>query len=208
MLGEQIYVKMCDLKILLKKIRNNFAVSNIFTTFAPEMSEGTRLWFPRFYKIINMLIKQDIQTLIEEKLQGTGYELITFTISAQNELFIEIDCLEGVDVEFCAELNRYLVEQLDAQGELDYSLEVGSVSLTDPFKTKMQYEKHLSHPVEVLTADGKKMHGQLVDVNDDSFAIDAEIMVAVEGKKRKQKQIQTITFAYSDVKYTRYELKV
>ena len=152
--------------------------------------------------------KNHLQNLIETKLQGTGYELITLAISAQNDILVEIDCLEGVEVEFCAMSNHFLVEQLDTEGVLDYSLEVGSVSLTDPFKTKMQYEKHLSHPVEVLTADGKKLHGQLVDVNDDSFAIDAEIMVAVEGKKRKQKQIQTITFAYSDVKYTRYELKV
>jgi len=33
-------------------------------------------------------------------------------------------------------------------------------------------------------------------------------MVAVEGKKRKQKQIQTLTFPYTGVKYTRYDLKV
>lgn len=69
MLGEQIYVKMYDLKILLKKIRNNFAVSNIFTTFAPEMSEGTQLWFPRFYKfgkqtLLNLIISNNKYTYV------------------------------------------------------------------------------------------------------------------------------------------------
>ena len=39
------------------------------------------------------------------------------------------------------------------------------------------------------------------------FAIDTEVMVAVEGKKRKQKEVQTITFAYDGVKYTKYDLK-
>ena len=106
--------------------------------------------------------KQYIQTLIEEKLQTTGYELITLKISAQNEILVEVDKLEGVDVEFCAELNHYLVEQIDAQGIDDYSLEVGSVSITDPFKTQMQYQKHLNHDVEVLAADGKKYRGVLV----------------------------------------------
>ena len=100
--------------------------------------------------------KQYIQTLIEEKLQTTGYEVITLKISAQNEILVEVDKLEGVDVEFCAELNHYLVEQLDAQGMDDYSLEVGSVSITDPFLTKMQYVKHLILVVVVLAADGKK----------------------------------------------------
>ena len=152
--------------------------------------------------------KQYIQTLIEEKLQATGYELITLKISAQNEILVEVDKLEGVDVEFCAELNHYLVEQLDAQGIDDYSLEVGSVSITDPFKTKMQYEKHLNHDVEVLAVDGKKYRGVLVSVDEATFAIDTEVMVQVEGKKRKQKEIQTLTFAYDAVKYTKYDLKL
>ena len=72
----------------------------------------------------------------------------------------------------------------------------------------MQYNKHLNHDVEVLAKDGKKYHGVLVSVDEDTFSIDVERMVSVEGKKRKQKEIQTLTFAYADVKYTRYDLKV
>ena len=161
-----------------------------------------------------MIDKQQIQNLIQEKLQNTGYELITLKISSQNEILVEIDKMEGVDVDFCAELNHYIVEQLEARSEEqksregdDYSLEVGSVSLTAPFVAKMQYDKHLNHDVEVLSADGKKYRGVLVSVDEESFAIDTEVMVAVEGKKRKQKEIQTLTFAYNAVKYTKYDLK-
>ena len=161
-----------------------------------------------------MIDKQQIQNLIQEKLQNTGYELITLKISSQNEILVEIDKMEGVDVDFCAELNHYIVEQLEARSEEqksregdDYSLEVGSVSLTAPFVTKMQYDKHLNHDVEVLAADGKKYRGTLVSVDEESFAIDTEVMVAVEGKKRKQKEVQTLTFAYDAVKYTKYDLK-
>ena len=154
-----------------------------------------------------MIDKQYIQNLIQEKLQDTGYELITFHVNAQNEILVEVDKLEGVDVDFCATLNHFLVENLEAQGVEDYSLEVGSVSLTAPFVTKMQYTKHLGHEVEVLAADGKKYRGILVSVDEESFALDTEVMVAVEGKKRKQKEIQTLTFAYNAVKYTKYDLK-
>ena len=154
-----------------------------------------------------MIDKQNVLNLIQEKLQGTGYELITFQVNAQNEILVVVDKLEGVDVDFCATLNHFLVESLDAQGVEDYSLEVGSVSLTAPFVTKMQYTKHLGHDVEVLAADGKKYRGTLVSVDEESFAIDTEVMVAVEGKKRKQKEIQTLTFAYNAVKYTKYDLK-
>ena len=154
-----------------------------------------------------MIDKLQIQNLVEEKLQGTGYELITLKVNAQNEILVEVDKMDGVDVDFCAALNHYLVEQLDAQGIEDYALEVGSVSLTAPFVTKMQYQKHLGHDVEVLAADGKKYRGSLVSVDEDSFAIDTEVMVAVEGKKRKQKEIQTLIFAYNAVKYSKYDLK-
>ena len=151
-----------------------------------------------------MLDKGKIQTSVEEYLRGTDYELITLEISAANEILIEIDRLAGVDVEDCGKLNGWLVEQLDAAGEEDYALEVGSVSLSDPFKTKMQYEKHLGEDVEVLTTEGKKVRGQLVSVDEETFSVDVDTLVAVEGKKRKQHETITHTWGYGDVKYTKY----
>ncbi len=149
--------------------------------------------------------KQQLQNWIEEYLKGTDYELITLNVSAGNDILVEVDRLAGVDVDFCAELNRYLVEKLDTV-EPDYSLEVGSVSLTDPFKTKMQYEKNLGHDVEVLV-EGKKLRGQLVSVDEETFSVDVEEKVAVEGKKRKQTQIVTHTWRYDEPKYVKYDLK-
>ncbi|MBQ2607597.1 MAG: ribosome assembly cofactor RimP, partial [Paludibacteraceae bacterium] len=95
-----------------------------------------------------MLNIEDLKQWISDFLSETDYQLITLTVSAGNDILVEVDRLQGVDVDFCEKLNRYLVEKLDAV-EPDYSLEVGSVSLTDPFKTKMQYEKNLGHDVEV-----------------------------------------------------------
>ncbi len=151
------------------------------------------------------MLKEDLQEWIEEYLKGTDYELVTLNVSAGNDILVEVDRLAGVDVDFCAELNHFLVEKLD-DVEPDYSLEVGSVSLTDPFKTKIQYEKNLGHDVEVL-ADGKKFHGQLVSVDEDTFSVDVEEKVAVEGKKRKQTQSVTHTWRYDEPKYVKYDLK-
>ena len=131
-----------------------------------------------------MLNKEDLKNWIEEYLSGTEYELITLNVSAGNNILEEVDRLTGVDVDFCAELNRFLVEKLDAV-EPDYSLEVGSVSLTDPFKTKMQYQKNLGHDVEVLV-EGKKLRGQLVSVDEDTFSVDIEEKVALGAKNAKR----------------------
>ena len=152
-----------------------------------------------------MLQKEELKNWIEEYLKDTDYELVTLNISAGNDILVEVDRLAGVDVDFCAEMNRFLVEKLDAV-DPDYSLEVGSVSLTDPFKTKMQFEKNLGHDVEVLI-EGKKMRGQLVSVDDDTFSVDIEEKIAIEGKKRKETRIVTHTWHYDEPKYVKYDLK-
>ena len=156
-----------------------------------------------------MLNKEDIRQWIEDRLNGTGYELVTLSVSAANDILVEIDSLSGVDVDFCAEINRFLVEKLDAV-EPDYSLEVGSVSLTDPFKTKMQFEKNRGHDVEVMiNTEGQstKYKGQLVSVDEDTFSIDSEEKVAVEGRKRKETRVITRTWRYDEPKYVKYDLK-
>ncbi len=163
------------------------------------------------------MIKEDLKNWIEAYLKDTDYELTTLNISAGNDILVEVDRLQGVDVEFCEKLNRFLVEKLDGlvdegvSGLEDYSLEVGSVCLTDPFKTKIQYLKNLGHDVEVLAKGEKdewrKFRGQLVSVDEDTFSVDIEERVAVEGKKRKELQVNTYTWRYDEPKYVKYDLK-
>ena len=174
-----------------------------------------------------MELKQQLQTWIEEYLNGTEYELVTLEISAENDILVEVDRLEGVDVDFCAELNRVIVESIKSKVEsgewpdIDYSLEVGSVSLTAPFKTKMQFQKNLGHDVEVMVStkgQSTKYKGQLVSVDEETFSVDCEEKVgkAVTGDglpvtggktKRPKKQIVTHTWRYDEPKYVRYDLK-
>lgn len=151
-----------------------------------------------------MIVKDDIKTLVERLLSGSDYELQRLEIDSENNILVEIDRLGIVDVDFCAELNRKIVDALGDKD--DYSLEVGSVSLTDPFISKLQYIKHVGDEVEVL-ADGKKLRGQLISADDDTFAMEIEVMVLPEGKKRKVKELQTLTFRYDEVTYTKYNLK-
>lgn len=148
-----------------------------------------------------------VREMVETYLADTDCQLVTLSVSPQNSILVEVDSYKGVDVDFCAALSRYLQERLDRDTD-DYELEVGSVSLTDPFKTRMQYEKNVGNNVEVLAADGKKYRGVLVEVNDDTFAINMEEFVLPEGAKRKRKEIVTKRFAYADVKSVRYDLKV
>ncbi len=161
--------------------------------------------------------KNQLQNWISEYLKDTDYELVTLSISPSNDILVEVDRLAGVDVDFCADLNHFIVDKIeqsaisDQQSDLDYSLEVGSVSLTDPFKTKTQYLKNLGHDVEVLAKgekdEWKKFKGLLVSVDDETFSVDIQEKVAVEGKKRKELRNTTYTWRYDEPKYVKYDLK-
>lgn len=135
------------------------------------------------------------------------YQIIEVTISQNNDICVTLDAAAPIDIDFCAALSQYITDHIDREVE-DYSLEVGSVGLTDPFKTPFQYKKNIGNEVIVLLRDGKKMKGVLVDANDTEFSIDAEVKVEVENKKRKQTQIQTFTWNYTDVKSVVYNFKV
>lgn len=169
------------------------------------MTEGTRKGLLNRLNNVIMITKEQVKELVEAYLSKTDYALQTLEIDKDNNILVEVDRLGVVDVDFCAELNRYLVEQLGDKD--DYSLEVGSVSITAPFISQIQYRKNLGRPVEVLS-DGKKYRGQLVSVDESTFAIDTEVMMAEEGAKRKHKQIVTMTFPYDAVTYTKYDLKI
>ena len=71
--------------------------------------------------------KQQLQTWIEEYLNGTEYELVTLEISAENDILVEVDRLAGVDVDFCAELNRFPLLSLPSRAD-------GGVFLSNSYK--------------------------------------------------------------------------
>ncbi len=172
-----------------------------------RFSEEEACGLPSCIKYRIMIDPKQIEELVANYVQGRDVQLINLKVSPDNRILVEVDAYKGVDLDYCSALNRYLQEQLDRDAE-DYELEVGSVSITDPFRTKMQYEKHLGHDVEILTKDGRKLHGVLVNVEEDHFEADVEVLVQVEGKKKKEKQVQTQSFGYQDVKYCKYDLKV
>ena len=130
-----------------------------------------------------MINKEIIQTLTEEWLQGNEYFLVDVNFAADDRIVIEIDHADGVWIEDCAALSRFLQERLGEElGE--YELEVGSAGLGQPFKVAQQYMNHIGDTLEVLQADGKKVQGTLKAVDAPSFTITVQEKQKIEGKKR------------------------
>ena len=152
-----------------------------------------------------MINKDVVKTFVEEWLQGNDYFLVDIIFGAEDRIVIEIDHADGVWIEDCAELSRFLQEKLgDELG--DYELEVGSAGLGQPFKVEQQYKNHIGDEVEVLQLDGQKLKGVLKTVEDRNFTITVQEKQTVEGKKRPVMVDTDKTFSMDEVKSVKYLL--
>ena len=150
-----------------------------------------------------MIDKNVVKKLVDEWLQDKDYFLVDIEISPDNRIVVEIDHADGVWIEDCVALSRYIEERLSRDDE-DYELEVGSAGLGQPFKVPQQYINFVGKEVEVLDADGIKVKGILKIVDGNEFTVGVEEKVKVEGKKRPQKQEVDHIYQMDKVKYTKY----
>ena len=153
-----------------------------------------------------MMDKNVIKTAVEEWLEKVDYDLVDVEMTPDDRIVIEIDHADGVWIEDCADLSRFLQERLgDELG--NYELEVGSAGIGQPFKVIQQYRNHIGKEVEVLQKDGKKTVGVLKDVTDDeTFVVTTKEKQQVEGRKRPVLVEVDKSFTIGDVKYCKYLL--
>ena len=152
-----------------------------------------------------MINKETIKTLTEEWLQGNDYFLVDIIFGEDDRIVIEIDHADGVWIEDCANLSRFLQERLGEEVG-DYELEVGSAGLGQPFKVAQQYINHIGDTIEVLDLEGKKMQGVLKSVDGTNFTITVQEKQKQEGRKRPVLVEVDKTYAMDGVKYAKYLL--
>lgn len=150
-----------------------------------------------------MIDKNVVKKLVEEWLQDKEYFLVSIEFSPDDRIVVEIDHADGVWIEDCVALSKYIEDHLNRDEE-DYELEVGSAGLGQPFKVPQQYINFIGKEVEVLDADGKKVKGILKAVEGNDFTVGVEEKVKVEGKKRPVKQEVDHVYQMDKVKYTKY----
>lgn len=150
-----------------------------------------------------MIEKSTVSQIVEEWLQGKEYFVVDVNVSPDDRILVEIDHAEGVWIEDCVELSRFIESKLNREEE-DYELEVGSAGIGQPFKVLEQYYIHIGCEVEVLTKGGVKLTGVLKDANEDKFTVTAQKKVKEEGAKRPKLVDEDICFAYDEIKYTKY----
>lgn len=150
-----------------------------------------------------MIDKNTVKSIVEEWLEDKDYFLVDIETSPDDRIVVEIDHADGVWIEDCVELSRFIESRL-SRDEQDYELEVGSAGLGQPFKVPQQYLCCVGKEVEVLGADGKKVKGTLKSVNGNDFVVTVKEKVKAEGKKRPQLTDVDYNYRMDEVKYTKY----
>lgn len=150
--------------------------------------------------------KKALTEFVESRLADTEYFLVDLSVSAVNEIKVEVDSFGDIDIDFCVALSKAIEEAFPRDDE-DYELEVGSAGFTSPFKVRKQYEKNLDNEVEVQARDGKKYIGTLMAVDDDGFSVSCVEKVKEPGQKRPVEKRVDRAFAYADVNSVRYHFE-
>lgn len=134
--------------------------------------------------------------MVEEKLSDAMF-IVEVSVGPGNAISVIIDSDHGLSIDKCIEMSRHIEHQFDREVE-DFSLEVSSPGLTQPFKVLRQYLKNIGKEVEVVTGKGMKTIGILKSANEQSFFVETSSTLKIEGKKSVE--LKLVEFSYSEIK--------
>lgn len=125
-----------------------------------------------------MITEERIISLVEQVTEGTGIFLVEVLVKPGNTIRVHVDTSEGISIDQCVRISRFLNEQLDRDTE-DFSLEVSSPGVGTPFRVMQQYEKNCGRKVEVTLNDGKRLEGKLEGVEGEEITLNVKGMEQV-----------------------------
>lgn len=187
----------------LKRLEKWFFVPKFAAKNCEGLSSSSFIF--TFVYCSSMIDKDLVGKLVAQWLEGKEYFLTDLTVSPDSRIVVEIDHEEGVWIDDCVELSRFIEGNLNREEE-DFELEVGSAGIGQPFKVHRQYEIHQGDEVEVLTLSGGKFKGVLGDVDESGFSLTFQEKVKEEGMKRPKLVEREARFSFSEVKQTKCQI--
>ncbi len=145
-----------------------------------------------------MIDKAQVISLVKERLEDKMF-LVDVTVNERNVINIFVDNFDGLTIEQCVAISRHVEHSFDREEE-DFELHVSSPGLTEGFKVKEQYLKYTGRNIEVVTADGDKLEGKLLEAGDDGIVLETSTREKVEGHKKKQLIVRKHSLKYDEIK--------
>jgi ribosome maturation factor RimP len=127
---------------------------------------------------------QAIETLVGQLLSETEDTfLVSIRIKPTNNIKVFLDADSGLNIDKCVKVNRAMYRTIEEKGwypDGNFSLEVSSPGIDEPFKVFRQYTKNVGRNVEVILNDGKIVEGKLLAASENSIQLEY-----TEGKNKK-----------------------
>ena len=154
-----------------------------------------------------MIQEKQVVGLVENRIEDTGLFLVDVTIGSSGDIRVLVDSMEGVKIEECVELSRWLTGELDQTDE-NYSLEVSSPGIGAPLKLMQQYVKNIGREVEVILKTGEKKKGELKAAGENIITLEMNEKMLSGGSQKKKKHVKVEKmFELKDIKSTKVVIK-
>jgi ribosome maturation factor RimP len=140
-------------------------------------------------------------------MEETPFFLVDVRISSDNDIEVEFESeADEVGIDDCVDLSKFIEGKLDREKD-DFSLEVGSAGLGQPFKVVKQYYLHIGEEVEVITKAGQKFSGILKAADETGFTVTVVRKSKIEGSKKTLSAEVDETYTYSEAKSVKYRIR-
>jgi ribosome maturation factor RimP len=134
-----------------------------------------------------MITQEQVSEVINSALEGSDKFLVEVILKPINKITVFIDSDTRVSISDCQKLSRSIESKLDRDFE-DYELTVSSAGMDRPIKLLRQYQNRIGKELEIITKEGEKEQGVLIQVTEDSLELDHP----VKNQKKEIKKANSI----------------
>ncbi len=142
-------------------------------------------------------MKEKIIEKLKTYFTGSDYFLVDVKIATGDRITVYIDGKQNVSIDKCVEVSRMLENYLEDERLVreDYSLEVSSPGMGQPFRVYEQYEKSLNRSLDVLRKDGIRDEGMVTQVSPEGIRIRVD-----NRKKGKVIESNDVDLTFEEIK--------
>ena len=145
-------------------------------------------------------MKDKVEQLIAEGVQGTDIFLVKLTVSSNNDINVLLDSDAGLTLANCRTVSRAIESNLDREEE-DFSLTVSSAGVGEPLVLR-QYKKNVGRKVKVTLTDGEIIEAKMVAADDQGVEVEWKSREKKPTGKGKITILNNRFIEYKDIKQT------
>ncbi len=145
-----------------------------------------------------MIGKENILKIVREYPGGEDFFVVDTRVSSSNRITVFVDRVEGISIDECAKVSRFIENHLDREKE-DFELIVSSPGLDAPFTVHEQYLKNIGKKIKIQLKNGETHLGKLTAVEKDTVTLEEQEKKKKkpgQPKKNKNKDIHIKTAVY------------